>query len=208
MIEEEIIQSAVHIELNALKELNTQKFYQDIKQMISLIQSNQSVITLGMGKSGIIAEYCASILSSVGIDAVYEDIFRLLHGEMIKYSEKNRQNKLIMIFSKSGNGDEYEKFFSALEPNNFEFVLVTSAQNSFLSQRIKHIIRLTVKEESDIINILPLSTSLLYFSFCNIVASVLLNLRFSKKEYIEKIIENHKCGYLGKYLAKEHSNEK
>ena len=157
---------------------------QNAKQIIPLIISliiNKSIILLGVGKSGLIAQKCISTWNSMGIIANSINVIDLFHGEFGKITD----NSIIIYISNSGNTEELIQVSKHIkkEFNIIQIVLSNNSNNNlrFYCDYNFSILNDNQIYEIDELNKAPTTSSFIFLAFLDI-----LGVELRKKLGIDK----------------------
>jgi arabinose-5-phosphate isomerase len=153
------------------------------------IKSSQ-IYALGVGKMSYIAGKFASSLRSIGIDAHFLDATHLAHGDLGVL----RRDSLAVIFSKSGNSAELKVIAPFLKKIGVHVALVTAQRQSPLVEYADNIISLSIKEEGDKYNLLPLCSTLSAMAIGDSIISVIADMRLFTPNIFS---EFHPAGQIG-----------
>ena len=171
---------------------------QNAKQIIPLIISliiNKSIILLGVGKSGLIAQKCISTWNSMGIIANSINVIDLFHGEFGKITD----NSIIIYISNSGNTEELIQVSKHIkkEFNIIQIVLSNNSNNNlrFYCDYNFSILNDNQIYEIDELNKAPTTSSFIFLAFLDILG---VELRKKLGVFTEKdFIKFHPGGSLG-----------
>jgi arabinose-5-phosphate isomerase len=177
---------------NIITEIQNEVNYQldsfdvkDVDKLIDLIKKSNNIFFCGIGKSGIMAEYCCDLLKSISISSFFLSITNLLHGDLGCVKE----NDLIIIFSKSGKTKEIKELFSVIDKKGCNIIgICCDKENGFEN----YILLPFKKEISGNLDLIPTNSCMIQLIFSNILCSKLKE-DISREEY--KM--NHSSGTIG-----------
>ncbi len=165
-----------------------------LAQAISLIRDSRGkVITMGIGKSGLIARKVAATFSSTGTPAVFVHPVECLHGDMGMISTRD----VALVFSKSGESDEIRNLVMFLRNRKIRIIAVTERIKSYLGMKSDVIIPFSVPEEACPMGIVPMASTTAQLVLGDALAAVLIELNdFQLKDFAVF----HPAGSIGKQL--------
>ena len=169
----------------------------DVEKLKSLFDQlravGSSLIFCGVGKSGIIAQKCASTFTSLGLPSFFLHPTEALHGDLGRVGE----NDAIVFLSKSGTAEEIIKLFPFLRvPRSRRIALVGNAQSP-IAKECEIFFDCSVDKEACINNQAPTTSSTLALAMGDAMAVMYeAYVGLSK----EGFAVNHPGGILGKSL--------
>lgn len=165
-----------------------------ISDSISLLSGAQSIITLGIGKSSFVAQKFASVLKSIGKNAHFVHPTEALHGDLGSIDTQT----VVVIFSKSGVGAEYEVICKDCFKKNIAIILISCSSVTPLDKYCRTKIILPILSEDPFFNTIP-STSFVVNSILSdlLVFGIIETLGISKEDYLQ----NHPAGQIGYLLS-------
>lgn len=156
------------------------------------ILSYNNIYFLGIGKSGIMAQYMSDILKSLNKKSFYLNATNLSHGDIGCIED----NSLIIIITKSSNTAELKLPILLLKNKKCNVTSLTM-QNGELSDICDEIILLPNTSELDDFDIIPTTSFTFYSLFANILISHIIkktNMNLDNYKY------NHISGNIGNIL--------
>ena len=150
------------------------------------------VVFTGIGKSGAIAQKSAATFSSLGIPALFLHPHDALHGDLGVIQSSD----CLCVFSKSGQGDEFECIFAFARAKGAKTVLFCCARGS--SARLADIvIDVPCLGEACILNLAPTCSTTAMLALSDALAIGVSWYRgFSQTDFAQ----NHPAGALGRQL--------
>ncbi|MBP1048446.1 SIS domain-containing protein [Enterococcus sp. BWM-S5] len=150
----------------------------------------------GIGKPGHVAEYVASLFSSVGTPAYFLDGTEAIHGS----SGQVLPNDVVISISNSGETEELKKTIVTLRNNGAKIISVTGGEQSWLSKNSDCVLFAKVEQEGDTLN-KPPRASIIVEVF--VLQSLSILLQEEKKLTLKEYVQWHPGGTLGKSLVSE-----
>ena len=149
--------------LDALKN----NFPKDFSALVSHITSLKGdVITMGIGKSGIIANKLSSTLCSVGVRSFFVHPVEAVHGDLGRI----RKNDLCIIISHSGNSSELRGFLNYCEANSIAICAITCNTKSYLADKSKYLLSYDIDKEICPNNLAPTVSTTVALTICDLIA--------------------------------------
>jgi arabinose-5-phosphate isomerase len=151
------------------------------------------IVTMGIGKSGLVARKIAATLSSTGTQAVYVHPVECLHGDMGMILPQD----IVLLLSNSGESDEIRKLLVFLKTRKISIIAVTARQNSYLGRMANIVITYSVPREACPMGMAPMASTTVQMVIGDALASVLIKLHNFQPD---NFAEFHPAGTLGKRL--------
>lgn len=158
-----------------------------------LINSEGNIVFCGVGKSGIIAQKCASTLTSLGLASYFLHPTEALHGDMGRI----KKNDVIVFLSKSGTTEEILKLLPFLTLAKEQRIALVGQIPSPISAACDIVFDCSVEKEACINNQAPTTSSTLALAMGDAMAVIFESLIGLSKE---GFAANHPGGILGKSL--------
>lgn len=158
-----------------------------------LLESESALIFCGVGKSGIIAQKCASTFTSLGLPSFYLHPTEALHGDLGRL----RKSDAIVFLSKSGTTEEILKLMPFLNTKKSHRIGLIGASSSPIGDQCGIFFDCSVEKEACINNQAPTTSSTLALAMGDAMAVLLESLTGLSKE---GFAVNHPGGILGKSL--------
>ena len=150
-----------------------------------------SLVFLGIGKSGKIAEKIAATFSSIGVRSCYIDSLELIHGDLGKI----QKGDLCILLSKSGETKELLTIIPYLRQKQVKILAWISQENSSLQKLVDETLILPLDRELCPFNLAPTISSEVQLLFGDLMAVALMR---KKKMTLEEYAGNHPAGTIGR----------
>lgn len=160
----------------------------------ALLSCKGKIITIGVGKSGHIAQKISATLSSTGSPSYFIHATEALHGDIGIISN----NDAILIFSHSGESKEILELIPSLQNIGCEIFSFTGQVKSSIAERTEINISTEVDKEACPLNLAPTSSTTAALALGDALAIALLE---SRKFSPEDFAKSHPGGELGKRLT-------
>jgi arabinose-5-phosphate isomerase len=151
------------------------------------------IVTMGIGKSGLVARKIAATLSSTGTQAVFVHPVECLHGDMGMILPQD----IILTLSNSGESDEIRKLMLFLKSRKIQVIGITACPESYLGHMADIVIAYRVPREACPMGMAPMASTTVQMVIGDALASALIKLRDFKPD---NFAEFHPAGTLGKRL--------
>ena len=152
------------------------------------------IITLGVGKSGHIANKIAATLSSTGSPAFFINAAEALHGDLGGINS----NDIILIFSYSGKSSEIIEILPSLKEMGCELIAITGKEDSTIAKEVKINLPLNITREACPLDLAPTASTTTALALGDAIAVALLE---SKGFQTKDFAKSHPGGLLGKKLT-------
>ena len=182
------------IESKALTKLaaNLDQKFSNLCEVI--LRSKGKIITLGVGKSGHIAQKISSTLSSTGSPSYFIHATEALHGDIGVISK----NDSVLIFSHSGESKEIIDLIPSLKNIGCKIFSFTGPTESTIAENTDINISTEVDKEACPLDLAPTSSTTAALALGDALAIALLESRkFSPQDFAK----SHPGGKLGKKLT-------
>ena len=182
------------IESKALTKLasNLDQKFSNLCEVI--LRSKGKIITLGVGKSGHIAQKISSTLSSTGSPSYFIHATEALHGDIGVISK----NDSVLIFSHSGESKEIIDLIPSLKNIGCKIFSFTGPSKSTIAKSTDINISTEVDKEACPLDLAPTSSTTAALALGDALAIALLESRkFSPQDFAK----SHPGGKLGKKLT-------
>lgn len=160
---------------------------------LELQNTDSALIFCGVGKSGIIAQKCASTFTSLGLPSFYLHPTEALHGDLGRL----RKSDAIVLLSKSGTTEEILKLLPFLTCKKENRIGLIGAASSPIGDQCGIVFDCSVDKEACINNQAPTTSSTVALAMGDAMAVLLESLTGLSKE---GFAVNHPGGILGKSL--------
>lgn len=168
-----------------------------VEKLVALFQKLQdtdsALIFCGVGKSGIIAQKCASTFTSLGLPSFYLHPTEALHGDLGRL----RKSDAIVFLSKSGTTEEILKLLPFIPTKKENRIGLIGAQKSPIGDECGILFDCSVDKEACINNQAPTTSSTVAIAMGDAMAVLLEALTGLSKEGFAVY---HPGGILGKSL--------
>jgi len=159
-----------------------------------ILRSKGKIITLGVGKSGHIAQKISATLSSTGSPSIFIHATEALHGDIGVISK----NDSVLIFSHSGESKEIIDLIPSLKNIGCKIFSFTGPTESTIAKSTDINISTEVDKEACPLDLAPTSSTTAALALGDALAIALLESRkFSPQDFAK----SHPGGKLGKKLT-------
>lgn len=158
-----------------------------------LRETDSALHFCGVGKSGIIAQKCASTFTSLGLPSFYLHPTEALHGDLGRL----RKTDAVVFLSKSGTTEEILKLLPFLNTKKSHRIALIGASRSPIADQCGIFFDCSVEKEACLNNQAPTTSSTLALAMGDAMAVLLESLTGLSKE---GFAINHPGGILGKSL--------
>ena len=158
-----------------------------------LLTCKGRIITMGVGKSGHIANKVSATLSSTGSPSYFIHAVEALHGDIGVISKKDA----VLVFSHSGESQEIIEVLPALKDIGCTIFSITGDKESSIAMNSKLNISTSVDREACPLDLAPTSSTTASLALGDAIAIALLEAREFRPEDFAK---SHPGGKLGKKL--------
>ncbi|MFL6282114.1 MAG: SIS domain-containing protein [Pyrinomonadaceae bacterium] len=153
------------------------------------------VVSVGVGKSGHIAQKVAATLTSTGTPAVFMHPSDALHGGM---GIVNGDADVVVVFSNSGETPELLELLPYLQHRRAPVVAIVGNMASTLARRADVALDASVEQEACPLNLAPTTSTTVALAVGDALAMTLMGV---KRLTPEDFALNHPGGRLGKRLT-------
>src|ERR1043166_2598002 len=184
------------IELAALKAVRAQldaSFDRAIELILQCLKNRGKLITIGIGKSGVIGKKIAATLTSTGSTCVALNSVDALHGDLGVVNDGD----LILALSYSGESDELLTLLPALKRYSVKIVAMTGASKSSLARYSDVVLSVKVPREACPFYLAPTSSTTAMLVMGDALAMAVLQARGFRKQEFAK---HHPSGAIGRSL--------
>ena len=146
----------------------------------ALSQVKGQILTLGVGKSGLVAKKIAATLTSTGTPATFVHPVDAVHGDLGIVSPADAA----LFLSKSGETPELLDLIPAFRRRGVGVVAMTSDRGSSLGQAADHVLEVGRPREACPDDLVPTSSTTAMLALGDAVAIVLLRMKgFSREDF-------------------------
>ncbi|HEY0592075.1 MAG TPA: KpsF/GutQ family sugar-phosphate isomerase [Thermoanaerobaculia bacterium] len=164
--------------------------------VVDLIAANRGrVVTMGMGKSGIICKKISSTLASTGTPSFFMHPAEAIHGDLGMIVAGD----IVLAISNSGETEEIVRLLPAIKRLGATIVAMTGNPGSFLARNADHHLSAAISREACPLGLAPTASTTATLALGDALAMALL----SKKGFREEDFASlHPGGKLGKRFLK------
>ncbi|MGB7923591.1 MAG: KpsF/GutQ family sugar-phosphate isomerase [Pyrinomonadaceae bacterium] len=167
----------------------------EVEQAVNLLAGCRGkVVTVGVGKSGIIAQKIAATMTSTGTAAVYLHPSDALHGGIGLVTGED----IIIALSNSGETDELLSMLPYLKHRRVPVIAVVGQLDSTLARRADVALDASVDQEACPLNLAPTTSTTVALAIGDALAIVLMKVKGLTPD---DFALNHPAGRLGKRLT-------
>ena len=181
------------LELEAVKNLESQLNESFFKAVDVILSCSSKVILTGMGKSGIVAQKISSTLSSTGTPSLFLHPAESSHGDLGVIQKSD----IVVALSKSGEVKEMNELVNFVTRRGVTLIAITSNPESALARSAKLVLSTGPVKEACPLGLAPTSSTTASLVLGDILAMCLLRARgFKEKDFAEF----HPGGALGRKM--------
>ncbi len=185
--------SVVHIEAEALAELESRIDASFARAVSIIYQSRGRVIVSGVGKSGIIARKIVATMNSTGTPALFLHPSEAIHGDLGMVMAED----VVLAISKSGDTQELKNIMPVFKRIGVKVIAMVGAKQSALAQAADVTLDVSVREEACPYDLAPTASTTTALAMGDALAIALLKQRgFTADDFALY----HPGGNLGKRL--------
>ena len=189
----DFIHSILNNNINELKKnyLIMKNIIHNISILINNLNHDNNIYLSGMGKSGYVCKKCASTWQSLSIKCYYLDLPNLPHGDFGIF----RDDDILIVISNSGNTSEIIYILEYIKNNlhkKITIISIVANKNSKMEKLSTFTYVLENICESDIINITPSASNLIFMALLDGIA-----INIKKNITINEFKKNHPAGSIG-----------
>jgi|TARA_B110000438_G_scaffold301871_1_gene357911 arabinose-5-phosphate isomerase len=189
----------IEIEASALNNLSLNLSKEFNLLCDDLLKTKGRIVTLGIGKSGHIANKIAATLSSTGSASIFINAAEALHGDIGSIKKEDK----VIIFSNSGQTEEIIDLLPTLLDIGCDFYSITGNRESKIAISAKLNIDTCAPEEACPLGLAPTTSTTSSLALGDAIAIALLEARgFNSNDFAK----SHPGGKLGKRLLLKVSN--
>lgn len=164
--------------VRALKPLIDKDFESTV---LALSKVRGQILTLGVGKSGLVAKKVAATLTSTGTPATFVHPVDAVHGDLGIVS----RDDAAILLSKSGETEELLELLPAFERRGVTIVTMTCFPESSLARASHHVLDLGRPREAGPEDLVPTSSTTAALALGDAVAIVLMRLKgFTREDFV------------------------
>ncbi len=190
---ESIAKASILHEIKELESLSERMQWNVIVHAMNQILDSDLIITIGVGKSAIMAKRMSSSLTSIGIKSVFLHPIEALHGDIGIIGK----NDTIIIFSNSGNTEEIVSIMPFLKMRSKALIGIIGNSESIIGKQCDVCIDASISKESCPLDIVPTTSLLIATAITNAIIVTLMNhAKITKTDFAH----SHPAGQLGRNL--------
>ena len=185
----------LHLESEAIAQTATRLDQHQVARAIELLAGCKGkVVTLGVGKSGIIAQKIAATMTSTGTAALHLHPSDALHGGIAIVSSED----VVIVLSNSGETDEIIEMLPYLKHRQVPIIAIVGNLNSTLARRAEAVLDASVDQEACPLNLAPTTSTTVALAIGDALAMTLMSVKGLTPD---DFAINHPAGRLGKRLT-------
>jgi arabinose-5-phosphate isomerase len=192
-----VVRQVLDIEAKAITRLSSLINENQITKMIDLFnwltQSGGSLVTSGVGKSGIIAKKIAATFSSLGLPSFFLHPVEAMHGDLGRISK----NDVLILISKSGTTEELIKLIPFISLPIERVVGLLGQVQSPLGKKCGIVFDCSIEKEACLNDLAPTTSTTVCLAMGDALAVLYESVKGVSKEAFAM---NHPGGLLGKSL--------
>lgn len=191
----EDVVNILEAEANKIKEVSKQLDPEEVEKAIKLLLTCKGkVITIGIGKSGLIAQKLAATLTSTGTPAIHMHPSDAMHGDLGIASSSD----IAIAISNGGESQEIINLLPFLKARNIRIIGIVGNLRSTLAQKSDVVLNSVVDKEADEYNIVPSTSTTVALALGDGLALTVMKEKGIKPQ---DFALNHPSGRLGKRLT-------
>jgi len=155
------------------------KSFEDAVQALSRVRGQ--ILTMGVGKSGLVAKKIAATLTSTGTPSVFVHPVDAVHGDLGIVSGEDAA----LLLSKSGETPELLDLLPAFRRRGVLVLTMTCQPRSTLARESDHVLDLGMPREACPEDLVPTSTTTAALALGDAIAIVLMRLKgFTREDFV------------------------
>jgi arabinose-5-phosphate isomerase len=183
------------LEADAIRETARRIGRDEVARTIELLAACAGkVVTVGVGKSGNVAQKIAATLTSTGTPAIYLHPSDALHGGLGAVARED----VVLVVSNSGETDEILAMLPYLKHREVPIISIVGNLSSTLATRADAVLDAGVDKEACPLNLAPTTSTTVALALGDALALTLMQ---HKRVTPEEFALNHPAGRLGKRLT-------
>lgn len=166
----------------------------NFEQAVDLILScTGKVVTIGMGKSGIIARKISATLASTGTTSIFLHPAEGIHGDLGMLQKSD----MVIAISQSGNTQEMLAVIPYIKFNEIPLIAITGNDKSGLAQNANIVLNSAIPADYEPFNLVPTCSTTVQLAIGDAISVALLEKRKFK---VNDFALFHPGGTIGKKL--------
>lgn len=170
-----------------------ESFEHAVELVLEALQAGGKVVTVGVGKSGNVAQKVAATMTSTGTQAIFLHPTEALHGDLGVVRPKD----VLLLFSNSGSSDEILSMIPMAKSLGQSVIGILGNRNGALATYCDVVIYAGISMEACPHNLAPTSSSTLAMAMGDAIAMVLQKISGFSRDHYARF---HPGGRLGKRL--------
>ena len=191
-LEQRIASSFAH-DISELQHISNRIQWSSIVEVGEIVLKAEHVITIGVGKSAIMAKRLAASFTSIGIKSVFVHPIDALHGDIGIIGP----NDVVILFSNSGNTEEIVSILPFLSMRASSIIGIIGKRDSILSNHCDLYLDAEIQKEGCPLNIVPTTSLLVATAISNALIVAIMYLGNITRDGFAK---SHPAGQLGRNL--------
>jgi len=164
------------------------------KALKLLLECKGKIITIGVGKSGLVGRKISSTLTSIGIQSIFLHPDDALHGDLGIVSSDD----IVIAISNSGESKEVTAIIPYIKFRKVKIIAILGNSSSTLASQADIVLNLNIDKEACPFNIVPTTSTTVALAFGDALALALMK---SKDINPGDFALNHPAGRLGMRLS-------
>lgn len=173
--------------------LNDELYCNLVEDCLHALCNNKKIIISGLGKNIPVCEKFVSSMRSVGLDTSFIHTSEAFHGDLGIIKEGD----VVIVLSKSGKTPESLHFAEKLKTRKIISWAMTFENEPSLSTKVDKAITLSLEQEGDPWNIMPMNSTVVYLV---ILQGIIIDLVNKLGITLKDFKANHPGGGIGQKL--------
>lgn len=191
----EQVRNLLELEAKAIAQAASQLQPEAVQQAVQLLADCMGkVVTLGVGKSGIVAQKIAATLNSIGTVSVFLHPCDALHGDLGIVASED----VVIVLTNSGETSELVQMLPHLKRRQVPIIAILGNVRSTIALQADTVLGATVDREACPLNLAPTTSTTVALAIGDALAMSLMQMR---QVTPEDFALNHPAGRLGKRLT-------
>lgn len=191
----EQVTNLLKLEADAIAKAAEQLQPASVEHAVKLLSDcNGKVVTLGVGKSGIVAQKIAATLNSIGTVSVFLHPCDALHGDLGIVTSED----VVILLTNSGETAELVQMLPHLKRRQVPIIAILGNVQSTIASQSDTVLGATVDREACPLNLAPTTSTTVALAIGDALAMSLMQMRQITPE---DFALNHPAGRLGKRLT-------
>lgn len=191
----EQVTSLLKMEAEAIAKAASRLRPDSVEAAVNLLMNcTGKIVTLGVGKSGIVAQKIAATLNSIGTVAVFLHPCDALHGDLGIVTSKD----VVLLLTNSGETAELIQMLPHLKRRQVPIIAILGNPISTIAVQSEVVLEATIDREACPLNLAPTTSTTVALAIGDALAMTLMQRRNITPE---DFAFNHPAGRLGKRLT-------